>query len=522
MISFKNIRTLHQSIRMHCEREPGAHCFSLFRGGKWNSYTRREFWEKVEQWASFFAGALPANEQRQGLILFLKTIDVELFSAYIGAMIAGFLPGQISYLTGKTTENEYRRKISHILDSTRPVAVFTDDSNRALFDMEHFSIPIFSPASTAPGPCLAAPSAETRECALVQFSSGSTGLQKGVVLTHAAIIAHMDRYSTFLQLSEADSIVSWLPLYHDMGLIGCFLMPLACGVPFYQFDPFDWVLQPDIFLQAIERFRTTVCFLPNFAYHVLVNKGKPRDLSSMRLFINCSEPARPKAHQLFLETFPSVSPQSLTVCYALAENTFAVSQSMHQNDGSIGKVQRNALSCGKVLPGTSVRIFDAGENGEGEVGIRGECLFKHFADGTRELREGFYLTGDLGFLEDGQLYITGRKKDLIIINGKNVYPQDVEYVASHVEGVYPGRVVAFGIKNDVVGSEELFVLVEPDGSRDAAKLRQEIQKTVYLEIGFPPKKVEVVPHMALVKTSSGKISRSRNKELYREKSFKIL
>jgi fatty-acyl-CoA synthase len=244
----------------------------------------------------------------------------------------------------------------------------------------------------------------------------------------------------------------------------------------------------------------------------------------MRLFINCSEPARQETHNQFSEKFSKLNQDTLTVCYALAENTFAVSQYLPGKKYNSRNIHnKSVISCGDIIPGTEVFVFDKDSEGVGEIGIRGEYLFHSFIDGSIPLRDGYYLTGDLGFLsENNELFITGRKKDIVIINGKNIYPQDVEHAVSNLAGIYPGRVVAFGILNEVTGSEELFVLAEKVGSINNNELKLAIQKAVEAEIYILAKRVEILEHMSLVKTSSGKISRSRNKELYQSGDLKGL
>ena len=507
-------RTVHGQIEDQSRQDPAGLCVSLWQSGRWQDYSRREFWSRVEHWGSRFQQSLPAHT----LILFVKKLDLDLLASYIGAMKAGHLPALISPPSAKSSASEYQRKIGHILELTGAGAVVADPG---LFKT-HEPIHVFTPEGDHPG--ISRPYAKPSDSALVQFSSGSTGLQKGVVLTHSAIAAHMLHYASALKLTSDDRVATWLPLYHDMGLIACYLMPLMCGVPFYQIDPFDWLVQPDLLLQTIEAKKATICFLPNFAYHVLASKGKTHDLSSMRLFVNCSEPARQSTHERFVSKHPSTPAGSLSVCYALAENTFAVSQtSPGEGAREILFKGRRVLSCGSILPGSEVRIFDQDSEGEGEIGIRGSSLFQQFVGGALPLREGFYLTGDLGCLDqNGELFITGRKKDLIIVNGKNLYPQDLEHVSSQVSGVYPGRVVCFGSSSLETGSEELMVLVETDETRPSAQLRLDVQRAIQSEAGVLPKRVEVVKHMTLVKTSSGKISRTRNRELYLNGEFALL
>jgi len=509
--------TVHGCIEVHSNFAPDKLCCSIRSNGVWHDYSRNEFWKLACHYALLFS-ELP----HQTLILFVKKLDIHLLAAYIGAMKAGHLPAQISFPSTKVKHQEYLQKIRHIHEITRFGAVFTEEDGQSLFEQTSGAC-IFTPAtviqpSAVPQPVFGA------EKALVQFSSGSTGLQKGVVLTHKGIVTHMQSYAATLRISPEDAIVSWLPLYHDMGLIACYLMPLMCGIPFYMIDPFDWIINPDLLLQVIESKRPTICYLPNFAYHVLASKGKSRDLSSIRLWINCSEPARLKSHEEFLARFPTVKPESLTVCYALAENTFAVSQTLpwHQNSTKQhpgGKF----LSCGRPLPGVKVKVFSDPGTEEGEIGVFSPFMFDRFISEDPQMRDGFYLTGDLGLMdENGEIYITGRKKDLIIVNGKNIHPQDAEYAASGVFGVYPGRVVSFGIWNDELGSEELYLLVERQQGAEPTPIKLAVQKAVLDETGVVPKRVEVLEHMSLVKTSSGKISRSRNMELYLNKDFNIL
>lgn len=516
MIDFDNFNKIDDCIAYNCQLNPDNLAFSLKNKSEWFRYSRKEFWDSVCHYDKVFSSQLKSPS----LILFIKKNDFSLLAAYIGAIKAGHYPAQISPFSAKTSESEYTRKIKHILDITSAKVVFTDNDYTAKLSAFEY-LKVFTPESLP----LEIKNAEkfSSDLALVQFSSGSTGLQKGVMMSHQAIINHMKNYSKAINLSENDKIVSWLPLYHDMGLIACYLMPLMFGIPFYQIDPFDWILSPDSLFKAIEEFRTTICFLPNFAYHVLINKAKEHDLSSMRIFINCSEPARADTHQAFINKFHNLEENTLSVSYALAENTFAVSQRLPGKNYQSKLIHgKELMSCGEIIPGTEVKIFNQDEQGVGEIGIRGSSLFTCFLNADYTLEEGFYLTGDLGLLADNELFITGRKKDLIIVNGKNIYPQDIEHIASEHPGVYPGRTVAFGIVNSLTGSEELFLVVETDGSLEKNQLKISLQKAIELEVGIIAKRVEVAEYMALVKTSSGKISRSRNKELYITGGLRLL
>jgi acyl-CoA synthetase (AMP-forming)/AMP-acid ligase II len=509
------LATVPECVEYHARREPQALACAVRVQGEWQRISRAELWSLVERYAALFASALESST----LVLFIKKPDVHLLAAYLGAMKAGHVPAQVSPPTTKMSVEEYRRKIDHVREITHCGAIFTDDDAAGMHEGAVLS-PSRLTSAPSPVPHVLAPRRE----ALAQFSSGTTGLQKGVFLSHAGLVAHMRSYAEAVRLTADDVLVSWLPLYHDMGLIACYLMPLTCGIPFHQMDPFDWLAQPDALLATVERERGTICYLPNFAYKVLVDKGRPHDLSSVRLWINCSEPARTRSHEAFRARFPSVRPEALTVCYALAENTFAATQTLPWEGNSTRiDATRNVLSCGRPVRDVEVRIFPAEGLSDGEIGLRSPFLFDRFLDGSRPLCDGFYLTGDLGYVDDrGELFVTGRKKDLVIVHGKNVYPQDVEDAASTVPGVYPGRAAAFGLWNEATGSEDLVVLVERKDGAAPVPLKIAVQRAVQEEVGIVPARVDVLEHMSLVKTTSGKVSRGRNRELYLAKELVVL
>jgi acyl-CoA synthetase (AMP-forming)/AMP-acid ligase II len=298
-----------------------------------------------------------------------------------------------------------------------------------------------------------------------------------------------------------------------MGLIAAYVTPLMRGARLVMMDPFDWIARPDLLLAAIAEHAGTLSFLPNFAYHVLTAKAAPRLLRSLRAFVNCSEPARPATHRAFAARF-AIPLEQLTVCYALAENTFAVSQTAPGQAAATRVLGGRTLSsCGPVLAGTEVAIREPDGDGVGEVAIRGRSL-AHPLWAPAVDADGFYRTGDLGLVAGGELFITGRKKDLIIVHGKNLHPQDVEDACHGVAGVYPGRVAAIGVDSEATGSEELYVLVERAGvAADDGAVKLAVQRAVAAEVGLLPR-VVLLPHMSLAKTSSGKISRARNKERF--------
>lgn len=382
---------------------------------------------------------------------------------------------------------------------------------------------------------------------LLQHSSGTTGLQKPVLLSHGAIVRHADYYGKSIQVTEDDKVVSWLPLYHDMGLIAAFHMPLAFGIPSIQIDPFEWVLAPVLLFEAMSTEKATLSWLPNFAYNLLADKIHEEEfeglrLDSLRMVINCSEPVRFQSHERFKNYFKKYGfrEEALATCYAMAETTYAVTQSEPGKVPAVVYTDREKLgqgilvytdspdnarvcvSSGKVIEGCRVEIVDEqknslGENQIGEIAIQSVSMFdgyRNYPEKTAEvLKDGWYYSGDFGFMKDGECYVIGRKKDIIIVAGKNIYPEDVEDMLNKVPGVMPGRVIAFGADDVEVGTEVLCVIVESEVSttKEKADLRVKILENAYAN-DQSISKVYIVPPRWLIKSSAGKPSRKHNKE----------
>lgn len=388
------------------------------------------------------------------------------------------------------------------------------------------------------------------EIALLQHSSGTTGLQKGVALSHKAILNQLASTSDAIALTGDDVIVSWLPLYHDMGLIAGFLLPLVQGVPLVLMSPFDWVSHPALLFRAIHDYRGTLCWLPNFAYNHCARRIRARDLeglsvASMRMFINCSEPVYAESHALFLERFAAlgVTPEMLAVSYAMAENTFAVTQTPPGTLPRIDLVDRAALeqrliaqpaesdaaavaavakvSCGVPIPNTAVRVLDADgqplpERHVGELAVRSNCMLTGYYQrpDLQPFRDGWYLTGDRGYVAGGEVYVVGRSKDLIINAGKNVYPQDIEALVNTVPGVHAGRAVAFGVPDAREGTELIAVIAEVEAvdADEQRAIERAIRQTVAHGSTVTVSYVKLVDSRWLIKTSSGKIARAANRD----------
>jgi fatty-acyl-CoA synthase len=274
-------------------------------------------------------------------------------------------------------------------------------------------------------------SIENTDPFLLQHSSGTTGLQKPVLLSHKAVLEHVENYADAIQLTEKDKIVSWLPLYHDMGLIAAFHLPLAFGITSVQIDPFEWVMVPSLLLEAIAKEKSTITWLPNFAYNMMADKIQDDEidgisLESMRLFINCSEPVRDESHRKFYDRYKNIGlkPKSLSTCYAMAETTYAVTQMelnteptvlwVDRQEMSKGKIKvienrefaRICVSSGKTIKGCKIKIVDEKRNeinddSVGEIAIKSVSMFdgyRNYPEKTAEvLEDDWYYSGDYGF-----------------------------------------------------------------------------------------------------------------------------
>jgi acyl-CoA synthetase (AMP-forming)/AMP-acid ligase II len=495
------------------------------------------------------------------VILVLQHSEV-LLSAFWGALYLGAIPSIFPFLTEKLDPELYKQRVKMLVTNEHAKAVITypefkedlqtllQDANCLVLSTEEVAEPEEDAALPEEG-FWRHPSGE--KIAFLQHSSGTTGLQKGVALSHQAVLNQIEAYSKAIELNQDDVIVSWLPLYHDMGLIAGFVMPIVTGTPLVLMSPFHWIRDPKILLWAIHKHRGTLCWLPNFAYNHIARTARPNyleglDLSSWRAVVNCSEPVYHQSQQVLLKRLAPYGFQesALTVSYAMAENVFGVTQTPIDKPADLDWVRINPLqqdrraipgepddegvqsvvSCGYPIEGTEIAIAD--ENGKrlpdrhvGEIILRSNCMLTEYYKRPKitaeAIKDGWYYTGDMGYMADDQLYITGRKKDLIIVGGKNIYPQDLEAIANHVPGVYPGRAVAFGLFDERIGSEVIVMVAEmmPElDVRTPAEIERELRQQVVAQTEVTLADVRLVERRWVIKTSSGKIGRADNREKY--------
>ncbi len=520
-------------------------------------------WSALLTLAQDFAARLRDRGVRPGQVCSLIIRQQpDLYPLYLGVSLLGAIPAVLAYPNPRIHPDKYRQglegmaKVSgldwllteaDLVDVIRPVTAVPGTTVRGIlcpFAAENVCTPParrWSPAQLQ--------RVDPNSPCLLQHSSGTTGLQKAVVLSHRAVLDHLDRYAQAIALGPNDKVVSWLPLYHDMGLIAAFHLSLSFGLTLVQLDPFEWARLPYLLLQAISQEQGTLTWLPNFAYNLMADRIHEDDiqdvrLDSLRLAINCSEPVRADSHERFLKRFASsgLQPQALAARYAMAETTFAVTQTppgvaprtvlanraelsrgrYRPGRGDEGPQVRACVSSGRPISGCQVRVVgedgnDLPEGHVGEVLVRSVSLFDGYRNQPHKtaevFRDGWYRSGDLGFRLGEDWFVIGRKKDLIIVAGKNLCPEDIEDAVNTVAGVIPGRVVAFGVENAEKGTEEVHVVAETDIRDEKGRLELilAVQRAA-MEVDVTISRVVLVPPRWLIKSSSGKLSRSANKD----------
>lgn len=484
-----------------------------------------------------------------------------LHAAWLGALWAGLVPTILAPPSPRMEPRKYAEGFRSIVSQLRLDAILTDEPTRgALGALLPAHCPVVTMPTGAPGEQISSPPepVDADAEAVVQHTSGTTGAQKAIGLTSRQILGFIEAYAECLDLRDDDATVSWLPLYHDMGFIACFVLPLVTGRRLVEMSPFDWLQRPALLFDAIAAHGGTLCWLPNFAFNVLSEervlrpaeeRGCAWRLERMRAFINCSEPVMAGSIDRFVSRLArhGVRRGQVIASYAMAESVFAVT---HNAIGSpvVRSFAKPALqSEGKAVPARAtdretvdlissgrvlapMRVEVRGPRGDvlgdgriGEIFVAGPFRFDGYR-GRPDLNQraidagGCFATGDLGFICDGELFVTGRSKDLIIIRGRNYYPQDIEAAAGAVEGVKAGRVAAFSVPDPGAGTEKLVVMLELEDGRDAdttgiiVAVRRAVAQGLDCVIGD----LRIVPPRALVKSTPGKVARADNRRRYLE------
>jgi len=517
---------------------------------------RRSFAE-LRQEALGVAHALAARGLRPGDLVALVISDAEPFlTALFGVSLAGLIPASLYPPTTMSDLPRYAAQTAGILRSARARALVTTAALLPSLEGLRSECPdlelIVARETLDAPPVEATARVVLDDLAFVQFTSGSTSVPKGVALTHRSLASNIEAINGpgGIDVRPDDSGMSWLPLYHDMGLVGMTLGALYSGRSTVLLPPQAFVKRPVTWLRAISQYGSTVSFAPNFAYDLCVRRVKDRDLDGLDLsrwrIAGCgAEPIHAPTLEAFAEKFAAVGfkATSFLPSYGLAEHVLAATfpprgrapriESLDAADLTQRRVARRVpdsvttprvtiVSCGMALPGHRIRIVsDDGrelpEREVGEIALAGPSVmlgyYKEPALTAQTLSGEWLRTGDLGYLANGELFVCGRAKDVIIVNGRKYHPQDLEWGVDDVAGVRRGRVVAFGLPQ-AGGPDRVAIVAEPSGTVSAEVLVESIRRRIGDLCGLYVDEVVLVPSGAIGRTTSGKVQRAATKARY--------
>jgi 1-acyl-sn-glycerol-3-phosphate acyltransferase len=479
------------------------------------------------------------------------------FQAFFGTLYAGGVPVPIYPPMRLSQIEDHLRRQAGILRNAGATFLLAPPEGRALSALLKAQVETLRAVayvddvrSDTPAPL--PPGAEATDLAMLQYTSGSTGDPKGVMLTHGNLLSNIRAMGGAIEASSKDIFVSWLPLYHDLGLIGAWLGSLYFAAPVIIMSPLTFIVRPEAWLWAIHRNRATLSAAPNFGFELCVKKIEDAalaglDLSSLRLVANGAEPVSPQTVRRFEERFAPYGfrAEAMAPVYGLAENSVGLAFPPLGRAPVVDHVQRDALTgrgaaapaepgdphavehvaSGRPLPGHEIRIVDAmgrelGARQEGRIEFRGPSATQGYfrsEEKTRALFDDDWLdTGDLGYIAGGDLFITGRIKDIIIKAGRNIYPEEIEEAVGDLERVRKGCVAVFASVEPATGAEKLVILAEtyetdPDGK---AKIARHIIEAASDLLETPPDDVVLAAPHTVPKTSSGKIRRAAAHAIY--------
>lgn len=503
------------------------------------------------------AGLLERGLEPGRTVAIMLPTSTEYFFSFLGVQLAGGVPVPIYPPARASQIEDHLRRHAGILSNAlvetlitvaqaKPIAMLLKPQVATL---KSVVTPAELRQSRGAGP---AQRARPQDIAMLQYTSGSTGNPKGVIVTHANLLANIRAMAQVLRVTPNDVFVSWLPLYHDMGLIGAWMGSLVYGMKYPVMSPLAFLARPERWLWTIHRHGGTLSGGPNFCYELALRRIRDEDiqgldLGSWRFAFNGAEPVSPDTMADFSRRFAryGFKPEAMSPVYGLAEVTLGLALAPPGRGPKLDRVERDAfmksgravpaaaaekhaltfVACGPPLPGHQVRVVDAAgrelpEREEGHIEFAGPSAtsgyYRNPEETRRLLRDGWLDTGDYGYIAEGEVHVTGRVKDIIIRAGRNIYPYELEEAIGGIEGIRRGCVAVFGVKDERSGTERIVVLAEtretdPDRRE---RLRTRISDLAVSLISMPVDEIVLAAPHTVLKTSSGKIRRAASREAY--------
>ncbi len=521
----------------------------------------------IERATARYGGALQALGLRRGdRVALILPSNEDFILCFFGAIRAGIIPVPIYPPMGLGQLQAYLDNTRHIIAKSGARAIITAAQIKRLLGTVQQSVPSLEQVVAIEGiresmETLKPEKIGLDDVAFLQFTSGSTSRPKGVTLTHGNLAANITRIvEDGLKLTPDDFGVSWLPLYHDMGLIGFVLSPIYYRIPIAYMSPLVFLKRPVTWLQAFSKHKASLAFAPNFAYALCVKRIRESELEGLDLsrwrIAGCgAEPIRPETLEGFSNAFAKIGfrKEAFLPSYGMAESSLAIAftesgEGMKTvsvdgprlwSEGVATRIDETAesairlVSCGGPFKEHKIGIYASDDlvsanklpdGSVGEIRIAGPSVMSGYWDDGEKTREAFagpmLRTGDLGFFTDGRLYICGRSKEVVIVNGRNYYPQDMEWEASKVDGVRKGNVIAFGAR-DPSGKEcdrervvIAFEVQDEARMKDANAISLAVRRAVQEGMSLTLDDAIALPAGTLPKTSSGKLQRAKTRELY--------
>ncbi len=550
-------RTLVETLEWHVARHPDRLHLTVLEDDVTTlaTMTYRELAETARELAQ---GLIERDVAPGDRIALMLPTSRDFFVAFFGILHAGGVPVPIYPPMRLPQIEEHLRRQAGILRNAGARMLVTVAEGRRLANLLQAQVGSLTAVETVAGLSSHAvgiaslPTMDAASTALIQYTSGSTGDPKGVVLSHANLLANIRSMGQAMDASSGDIFVSWLPLYHDMGLIGAWLGCLYFAAPLYVMSPLSFLVRPESWLWAIHRFRATLSAAPNFGFELCLNKIDDAslqglDLASLRMVADGAEPVSAHTLARFIDKFARYGfrPGAMAPVYGLAESAVGLAFPPPGRGPIIDRVDRQALSrrgiaeparpddphpleivaCGQPLSGHEIRIVDelgheVAERHEGRLEFCGPSATSGYFRNEMKTRElihhGWLDSGDRAYIAGGDVYITGRIKDIIIRAGRHIFPQEIEEAVAEIPGIRKGCVAVFGVTDHASGTERVVVLAETRQADPAARAAlQACAREVASDIaGTPADEIVLAPPQTVPKTSSGKIRRSAARELY--------